>query len=637
MNNLFKPYFMRKHFFTVSCLALLLFTACSKDEVKYPSLEGDETLNIAPFVTFNASKLGYDNAASSSAFISGEEISVSAWTGSIEKDENFIARNSIYKCGDNGLFLPATENDTLKWKDVSTPHYFIATYPKRSELADLRSLPVTSGDKDMYVARCLGSEGGAMPYVEDTVALSFRHILAKINVSVAFDEKIDESEIPLPDKCKLYFEDASEAGYLDLVTLNLTSETKDDIYFEKVGGYSFTGTLIPQEISNVKLKVEDSGEADFTYIGELNFESGKEYDLTFSVEKRNKLVLQSVTVKDWGNGGLTLFEGTKGSWRDKSSEIQINEKVYEVTTGGELYYALTNVGKGQTVRLMNDIDLEAHYWEPVTTADGTSWTNYITIDGNNKKITGLRIDASQYDGEQASLIGTAKYTMIKDLTVVNPEIIGDNDVTNCGVLLSNASNGVGVFNCVVKGAKISGNFNTAAVVGGIAGGIFGGSAVAGCVFEGSINTSSNVTSVGGLVGKAGPSMVVASYSNFSTSSLNATNKGLFVGGKGGSAATKSAITGCIYIGDLKYKPVGQQHATMVVTGCDYGSNNLSLSALNNAINGTQGYAGANDENGPSGSTNIMLSNKDDYKYNFIENTGADTGTYKYVVVNTAEQ
>lgn len=45
----------------------------------------------------------------------------------------------------------------------------------------------------------------------------------------------------------------------------------------------------------------------------------------------------------------------------------------------------------------------------------------------------------------------------------------------------------------------------------------------------------------------------------------------------------------------------------------------------------------NDENGPSGSTNIMLRTKDDYKYNFIENTGADTGTYKYVVVNTAEQ
>ena len=629
---------MRKHFFTGSCLALLLFSACSKDEVKYPSLEGGEPLNIAQFVTFNASKVDYENTRSSSAFNSGDEISVSAWTGSIEKEENFIAKNSIYKCGDNGLFLPATENDTLKWKDISTPHYFIATYPKRSGISDVRALSITGDDHDMLVARHLGADGGTMPYVNDTVSLEFKHILSKVSVNVSFQDASQEK--PEASKCELYFEDAADAGNLDLVTLELSAETKTNINIPSTGEYAFSGTIVPQEISNIKLHIKDSRESDFAYSGELNFESGKSYVLSFSVKERQKLTLESVTVEDWGSGELTLFEGRKGLWSDVSVTVQPEGNVYKVTNGGELYYAIYNMKDKETVQLQNDIDLGNRFWSPIDIA-GANTSNRRFIDGNGYTIKGLCVDAAQatdYSNTYMAFLGEAKHTLVYDLNFEAPEIITKDNTTDAAVVMAKG-NFAGVYNCKITNAVITANAGKTLDLGGIAADISNGSAVAGCLFQGNVSGTISAEAFGGLVGFAGKSMIVASYVDCNYD-ITATKKGLFLARSGGTTAPNRTI-GCYYAGDIDVSSLNfvsdKDDSSEFVLSCSKTKFTVdNMNSVNDALNGNQGYA-ASTIGGVSGVNCILLQLDATYKYNYIENTGADKDKYPLVVTNVAKK
>ena len=633
---------MRKHFFIGSCFAILFLSACSKDDVKSPNIDGEGIVNIPEIVAFNALKSDFEDSRSLSNFSAGDEISVSAWVGSIEDEENFISKNSIYKCDNNGLFLPATENDTIKWKDSSTPHYFIATYPKRQEISDLRALPITVDDKELLVARYLGENGGAIPNINDTLTLSFKHILSKVNVTINIDDEFEYKDL---EDFDLRFEEVSNSGKLDLVTMNLNTDSPtDEIHFDlNPANDIFTGYIVPQTVTKLKLEVKDSGESAYSYDGELVFEAGKIHNLMFELKPRLGLQLTGVTVNDWGNGELTLFEGRNGSWKDNVVKPSTDaDGVYLITSPSEFAWVAHNLKTAKsTVKLVNDLNLEAHYWEPASVT-GSSTTNIFVIDGNGRSITGLCIDATQTSNKtDIGLIGgtTAKWVLVKDLNIISPVIKGSDKVVRAGVILSKGSAGCGIYNCKVTDAELSGFSNANCEIGGLTADLSNGCAIAGSIFNGTISVDAKVKSIGGLTAFAGKSMMVANIVDCDFDA-DATNKGLFAARVGAVGTAPDVFNACYYAGayDVTSLPFAKGYADTHanIVNCSRSKYSVSdISNLNTGINGAKGYNGKNGTAGLVKATCVLLSTKSQYKYNYVENNSNDKDKYPIIVSNVA--
>jgi hypothetical protein len=247
-------------------------------------------------------------------------------------------------------------------------------------------------------------------------------------------------------------------------------------------------------------------------------------------------------------GSVTVFAGSTGipdtKWYDENPAA--NEFI--ISTADQLaglalissdfrgvYASERFVNK--TITLANDIDLSAYAsgrgWTPI---DGFSGV----FDGNNKAITGLRINDRQW-GSAVGLFGVVVRATIKNLSLIDVNIIGSVWV---GGLVASSEHSTIIENCYVSGMvrKIDvGN------VGGIVGG-FGGD-IKNSYFEGTvvgvIPQMSSPSRVGGIAGyfegnmencfSAGEIRLAHSHMNLFAASDNSRTL-VIVGGLVGSVA-----------------------------------------------------------------------------------------------------
>ncbi|MCR4614658.1 MAG: Ig-like domain-containing protein [Clostridiales bacterium] len=158
---------------------------------------------------------------------------------------------------------------------------------------------------------------------------------------------------------------------------------------------------------------------------------------------------------------------------------------FTIRTSNELagLAALVNEGtsfEGKTVTLNNNIDLSDLKWVPIGySEDGTRFAG--TFNGNNKKITGIRIKQDYYyNGLFGALTGTVKNLCV-DASILS--------VDNSGIIAGYCYGSI--YNCVVSG-DLQGDY----YVGGIAG--MNSGSIMNCF---SIADVSGEEYVGGIVGK----------------------------------------------------------------------------------------------------------------------------------------
>ncbi len=139
--------------------------------------------------------------------------------------------------------------------------------------------------------------------------------------------------------------------------------------------------------------------------------------------------------------------------------------------------------------LMNDLDFSDSDFVTTWNADTNNKLKYTTIDGNNKKIRGLNINTP--DSDYVGLIGSMSGCTIKNLTLIEPKVIGR---ANVGAIVGLSDGYSTIENCFVHGGSVSGD-DPNGRIGGIAGEHSG--VTSGC------HNSSNVTGakfVGGIIG-----------------------------------------------------------------------------------------------------------------------------------------
>lgn len=224
------------------------------------------------------------------------------------------------------------------------------------------------------------------------------------------------------------------------------------------------------------------------------------------------------------------------------SDVEVEENTTYIYTVSDLQLLAKAVNggdslQGETVKLMNDIDLNGVEWTPI----GMSEANFKgTFDGDNHVISNVYINDSEMSN--AGLFGIiSSPAVVKNVVVENATITAKSAA---GALFGNAFTG-SVENCVVRGdIEITANYK----VGGMAG--EGYAKFSGCSVN--ANAGSTVTgtysqtdlegdNVGGLIGYRGEGNIITENCTVTGLTVSGTRK---VGGLIGSAFTDNKISGC---------------------------------------------------------------------------------------------
>ncbi|MCL2074101.1 MAG: putative Ig domain-containing protein [Marinilabiliaceae bacterium] len=270
---------------------------------------------------------------------------------------------------------------------------------------------------------------------------------------------------------------------------------------------------------------------------------------------------------------------------------------YIITTPDELAWLATVVNDNNATynnkyyKLGNDIDLSGYQ-------SGEGWTpigKYIdydsshpfkgVFDGNNHKITGLKINTTTLDF--IGLFGYVEGGTIKNLGIEDADIVkGTVSNYSCAGIVAGYINSITLIsNCYSTGTVIS-NSNNVAYAGGIAGCIFF-SSISYCYSMGTITAASDYAYTGGIVGYCSyvNSIISNCYSIGTVAANSNNNNNAYSGGIAGYNSVTNALSNCAALnpninctGDTPYfgRIVGYNEGTL--------TSNIAFSLMLNPSN-----------------------------------------------------
>ena len=258
----------------------------------------------------------------------------------------------------------------------------------------------------------------------------------------------------------------------------------------------------------------------------------------------------------WTTSGnyATKIDGKNISGRGVMSDPY---KVY--TPEGLAYFAhVSNEGNyissSTYIEIMNDLDLSAHYWVPISAKNINNQSIFMgNLNGNGHKIYGMFISQQFSDMEYSGLIGFASTgATIENLTIVTGKISNGINVISSGAVVGKLEYGTlkNVHNYINIEENVSGRIGIGGIVGDIT-----SSKIINCSNQGNIiNHSANMDkySTGGLVGSArGDNEIRGSY-NFGTLEAYYLAGGL-VGeiDKNNNLSGTTLIVDCFNLGNLQ--------------------------------------------------------------------------------------
>ncbi len=293
--------------FTVAALALAL-AACNKDgEKRVPSgiISVDATIGTMTKVAYSGN---------SSAFETGDNLTLTAWTGSNTAVPEQRVVDRVNHTLTSGEWVPATQ---IKWADMVTPHYFVAVSPARniaSFTADAYTLD-PSADKFQQSDLLIATRLDGLVADDHRVELVFDHAMAKLNVNLTFRDQWTAlpKENPEAPDTEALVASVSATGKTT-ATVNYLSKAvtatgdASAIAMNKLANANWTTLMVPQtgfRTVTIVLSGNDEwlgGNGTFVYNApaDITLESGKITTLNL-ILGRDQIVLadNGITITDW--------------------------------------------------------------------------------------------------------------------------------------------------------------------------------------------------------------------------------------------------------------------------------------------------------------------------------------------------
>ena len=236
------------------------------------------------------------------SFTSGDAISVYAWTGSASTLPT--TADGFVVAGNTNTFNGSTwtASPQMLWKDLTSPHFFIATYPQRDITQTNFTLDTSKQSEcDVMVATNLGTDSKGIIATETAIPLAFDHLMAKLQVNLQFRNQWGESG---PTSVAVSINSKSSAT-IDYLAKSVTP-TGDASYINlpsvaaAVEGYakSYESIVIPvSDLKNIKIAI-DGHDYIYTHDTAIQLQGGKTTIVNLMVG-RNEITLGSMSIKGW--------------------------------------------------------------------------------------------------------------------------------------------------------------------------------------------------------------------------------------------------------------------------------------------------------------------------------------------------
>ena len=236
------------------------------------------------------------------SFTSGDAISVYAWTGSASTLPT--TADGFVVAGNTNTFNGSTwtASPQMLWKDLTSPHFFIATYPQRDITQTNFTLDTSKQSEcDVMVATNLGTDSKGIIATETAIPLAFDHLMAKLQVNLQFRNQWGESG-PTSVAVSINSKGSATIDYLaksvtptgDASYINLPSVAA------AVEGYakSYESIVIPvSDLKNIKIAI-DGHVYIYTHDTAIQLQGGKTTIVNLMVG-RNEITLGSMSIKGW--------------------------------------------------------------------------------------------------------------------------------------------------------------------------------------------------------------------------------------------------------------------------------------------------------------------------------------------------
>ena len=213
-----------------------------------------------------------------------------------------------------------------------------------------------------------------------------------------------------------------------------------------------------------------------------------------------RLITKAVDFKlviDASFDGEYVYYGDEINWNKQVTEPAYSNGTYTINQPTELAWFQDNAPvEGSTIKLMASFNMNEFPLKPMLCG-----ARNITIDGNEKTIRGIKINAAG----SAALFGNAEGLTVKDLTIENAAVTATPDAQGNAVaaaLVATASGTLTIENVIVNYPVIKGTCMVGGMVGQVAAGaniVANGSKVANAIIE-NTDAASRQGLAGGMVG-----------------------------------------------------------------------------------------------------------------------------------------
>lgn len=291
---------MKKQLYTIALIAAALtLGSCDK---------GGNEVSVSNYITVSTQIGASSRVATATdgtqSFTEGDKISVYAWTGSNSSVGTLQVNNAINTF--DGKSWTATP--MMLWKDMVTPHYFVAIYPQRA-VTHFEADPFTLNEadqtaSDLLSANVLGEGRTAQTSTGGIVPLTFSHLMSKIVINLNF--RSQWTSTPTIESLSIRAANTAKVNYLTGVVTPDTYTTLPVVNIPALKtaneGYacSYASVVIPQTIHAIVITINGK---TFTYTDTdgLILKQGNIQTLNLIVG-RDKIELGSVSINNWSDG-----------------------------------------------------------------------------------------------------------------------------------------------------------------------------------------------------------------------------------------------------------------------------------------------------------------------------------------------
>lgn len=239
-----------------------------------------------------------------SAFETGDKISLYAWTGDKTAVPDTRVVNGVENTYDGTDWTPASQ---MLWADMVSDHYFLGIYPAKAVTdftADAYTLdPADYEGSDLLISTNLTG----LKAQDNPVKLSFDHALAKLQVSLNFRNQWDGT--PTVSSVTAT---AAKTGTVDYLSKAITAGTASSVDIPALDtpadGYalSFSGLMIPQDgFRTLTINVAGSDYV-FTHTADIPLVAGKITVVNLSLGRESIELDSDITISDWTGQGEAI-------------------------------------------------------------------------------------------------------------------------------------------------------------------------------------------------------------------------------------------------------------------------------------------------------------------------------------------